>query len=150
MIRHQIPSENLKVAILGGNSTFTIQNANTEARYTYKVKKYKKLDLWFVYLLTGSDNENDYTFFGTIFDNGDFRHSKKSKISCDVPSIQGFVWVYTKVRMGIELPKHVEIYHEGKCCRCGRTLTVPESILSGFGPECVKKNKKSKKTLGSY
>lgn len=32
----------------------------------------------------------------------------------------------------------VEIWHEGKCGRCGRQLTVPESIESGFGPECVK------------
>lgn len=29
-----------------------------------------------------------------------------------------------------------EVWHEGLCGRCGRRLTVPASIESGFGPEC--------------
>jgi hypothetical protein len=29
------------------------------------------------------------------------------------------------------------VWHEGRCGRCGRKLTVPESIESGFGPECA-------------
>jgi hypothetical protein len=33
----------------------------------------------------------------------------------------------------------VEFWHEGKCCRCGRKLTVPASIASGIGPECATK-----------
>jgi hypothetical protein len=32
-----------------------------------------------------------------------------------------------------------KVHHEGRCGRCGRTLTVPESIESGIGPECAKK-----------
>jgi len=24
-----------------------------------------------------------------------------------------------------------------RCGRCGRVLTVPESVESGFGPECI-------------
>src|SRR5882672_9405186 len=36
---------------------------------------------------------------------------------------------------------HIEIWHSGSCGRCGRTLTVPESVLSGFGPECINKMK---------
>jgi hypothetical protein len=35
------------------------------------------------------------------------------------------------------LPSGWEFRHEGRCGRCGRTLTVPESIDSGFGPECI-------------
>ncbi len=137
MIRHQIEN-NLKSIILGGNAIFTIQNANTEGRFTYRVRKHKTMNLWFVYLLTGTINTNDYTFFGTIFENGDFRFSKKSKLGFNLPSVQGFIWTYNRINIGSTLPSHVEIYHEGKCCRCGRTLTVPESITSGFGPECIK------------
>jgi hypothetical protein len=37
-----------------------------------------------------------------------------------------------KVRMNA-----VEFWHEGKCGRCNRKLTVPSSIESGFGPECI-------------
>jgi hypothetical protein len=37
-----------------------------------------------------------------------------------------------------DLPESLEIWHEGSCLRCGRKLTVPESIESGYGPECIK------------
>jgi hypothetical protein len=30
-----------------------------------------------------------------------------------------------------------EVWHEGKCGKCGRALT-PSSILTGIGPECSK------------
>src|SRR5271157_2617898 len=29
--------------------------------------------------------------------------------------------------------------HEGRCCRCGRELTVPASIHAGMGPDCAEK-----------
>lgn len=29
-----------------------------------------------------------------------------------------------------------EVMHANKCCKCRRTLTTPESILKGIGPEC--------------
>ena len=29
-----------------------------------------------------------------------------------------------------------KVHHEGKCGRCGRKLTTPESCLRGIGPEC--------------
>ena len=32
----------------------------------------------------------------------------------------------------------LEVWHEGRCGRCNRALTVPESIASGIGPECAK------------
>ena len=35
------------------------------------------------------------------------------------------------------LPKTVEVWHEGICGRCGRKLTVPESVERGLGPECA-------------
>lgn len=31
----------------------------------------------------------------------------------------------------------IEVWHEGRCGRCARRLTVPESILIGIGPECA-------------
>ena len=91
---------------------------------------------WFVQLLTGSDNESDYTFFGTIFADGSFRLSRKSPIGPDAPSVKGFDWIWRHLQAG-NLPETVEVHHEGRCGRCGRALTVPESIESGFGPECI-------------
>jgi hypothetical protein len=37
------------------------------------------------------------------------------------------------------LPGSVDVLHSGRCGRCGRTLTTPDSIERGLGPECAHK-----------
>ena len=32
----------------------------------------------------------------------------------------------------------VKVFHSGKCGKCGKKLTTPESIKSGLGPYCSK------------
>ena len=34
--------------------------------------------------------------------------------------------------------KGFNLHHEGRCCRCGRVLSTPESCDRGIGPECWK------------
>lgn len=122
--------------ILAGNATVTFLNTQTQNRFTFKVSKSKDNDIHFISVLTGPDT---YTFLGSIF-NGNFKSSKKSTISESSQSFQVFNFVFNRLKTK-NLPDVIEIYHEGKCGRCGRALTVPESIVSGFGPECVKKIK---------
>ena len=121
---------------LAGNARFTPRSKRTQTRFTFRVRQPGEGKPWFVSLLTGQDNENDYSFFGTIFPDGSFRLSRKSKISALAPSVAGFEWFWSHVRAQ-RLPPQVEVHHEGRCGRCGRALTVPESIESGFGPECI-------------
>ena len=124
--------------ILAGNATVTFLNPKTDNRFTYKITKPKDSDVFFVSVLTNPDT---YTFMGSIL-SLNFKYSKKSTISESAQSFQVFKWVFDKLRAN-DLPDFLEIYHEGRCGRCGRNLTVPESIISGFGPECVKKIKPS-------
>jgi hypothetical protein len=62
---------------------------------------------------------------------------KKSRIGPDAPSAKAFAWLFPKLAAGAKLDDLVELYHEGRCGRCGRTLTVPESVATGFGPNCA-------------
>jgi hypothetical protein len=119
--------------ILGGKSTFTFLNPKTENRFTYKVKKHKTDNVYFISVLTGPDA---YTFIGSILDNT-YRHSRKSKISIDSQSARVFDYILNKLNTN-NLPDFIEIWHSGACGRCGRRLTTPESIERGFGPECIK------------
>jgi hypothetical protein len=124
--------------ILAGNAYFTVKNLNTGNRFSYRVSSPKsKAPVHFVSVLTGPDNTNDYIFIGTIFNGSSFRHSKKSRITSDAQSVKVFSWFFDKFQSGT-LPEFVTVYPEGRCGRCGRRLTVPESILTGIGPECVK------------
>lgn len=122
--------------VQAGNARLTIVSKKTGTRFTYRIRRPADDKPWFVQVLTGSDNENSYTFFGTIFTNGELRHSRKSSIGETAPSVVAFTWFWAHLLKG-NLPEGIEVHHEGRCGRCGRALTVPESIESGFGPECI-------------
>lgn len=132
---------NVRSFMMAGKAVFTVENPNTGNRFTYKVTR-KAADggmvLHFVKVLTGPDNTADYEFLGTVFPDGAFAMSRKSRIGPDAPSAKAFGWLWARIsKCGDTGPARV--LHEGRCCRCGRTLTVPESIESGVGPECAAK-----------
>lgn len=131
--------------ILAGESTFTIRNTETGNRFTYRVRDIHRADstatrdLWWVKVLTGADNDNAYRFIGSIFPTeGPFiyKHSSKAKVAETAPSVVAFKW-FLRMLQTTALPENVEMFHMGRCGRCGKTLTVPESIEAGYGPECV-------------
>jgi hypothetical protein len=128
---------------LAGNATITLVSKRTGARFTYKVQRKaaerpgaERPAFWFVKVLTGADNENSFEFLGTIKPAA-FMHGKKSRIKPQAPSAMAFAWFWGRLVAAKALPDDLEIWHEGKCGRCGRKLTVPESIATGFGPDCV-------------
>lgn len=130
--------------VLAGAATFTLVSRATGARFTYRVRSCENNDaLWFVSVLTGQDNENSYSYLGIIRDSTlgyRFQRTAKSRLSADSPSCKAADWFFRAVFAVVPiLPASVEFWHEGRCCRCGRKLTVPESIAAGVGPECASK-----------
>lgn len=118
---------------LAGYATITVQGR--EARFTYKIVASdpdpNRPPVHFVRVLTGPDNESHYEFLGTIFKDG-FRVSGKSRIGHAAPSAVAFQWLERNWESTF-----AKVWHEGVCGRCGRKLTVPESIETGLGPTCA-------------
>ena len=79
-------------------------------------------------------------FLGTVWgEHGshDVRRSGKVTVSNSATSARLLAWVMACIDGKVADPlAKAEFWHEGRCGRCGRTLTVPESIASGVGPEC--------------
>jgi hypothetical protein len=132
--------------VLAGRAKFTLVSKATGARFTFRVSVPKDLEpgvdpIHFVSLLTGADNESAYSYFGYV-KRGVFYHGRaKAKVAETAPSCKAFVWFFRmlitqQIKPLLDAGK-VEFWHEGACGRCGRTLTVPSSIASGFGPECI-------------
>lgn len=125
---------------LAGNATFTLRSAKTGTRYTFKMRKVDDAERWFVMVLTGPDNEGDYTYMGMV-DGGVhgfmFKLTRASKMAEGSPPIAAMRFFAQQVLTQRRLPEGLEVYHEDRCGRCGRTLTVPESIERGIGPECA-------------
>jgi hypothetical protein len=124
-----------------GNATLTLVSLKTGNRFTYSIRANDDSTAYFVGLLTGPDNREDYKYMGRIA-RGIYWHGRKvpraGDIGREAPSALAFDYVWRALARG-EMPAQCEIWHEGKCGRCGRKLTVPESIASGFGPECIGK-----------
>jgi hypothetical protein len=130
--------------IKAGNAYFTVRSQKTGVRYTFRVAKAKPQpgrehwtgNSYFVSLLTGPENTSDYTYVGMIRD-GSFRLTQASTMQADSGPVAAFRWVWGFLNLK-QMPPQAEIWHEGRCGRCGRMLTVPESIEAGIGPECAK------------
>lgn len=136
--------QNIINFLYGGNATLTIKSEQTGKHLTFKVKIAKKDDdnsPYFVSVLSGPDNYSNYSYIGIITNKDTFRLTTKSKVSNDAVSYKAFNYFFNCIKRNM-LHKDLSVFHEGKCARCGRKLTTPESILSGFGPECIKKSKK--------
>lgn len=128
--------------ITAGKSFFTLSSLKTGQRFTFKVRKSDDkagwAPAWFVYLLTGSENTGSYSYMGYIDTDGDFKLTRKSKVPATATSVSAFRWLWTRVsEQGKDLPTDAEFRHANRCGRCGKVLTVPESVDSGYGPECI-------------
>lgn len=120
--------------ICGGRATFTVRSTKTGTRFTFRVRLSDDKRMRFVSVLTGPD---DYTYLGHVHIGRDiYFHGRKSRVTEDAPSNKAFAWVWREL-VRDNMPPTLEVWHEGACGRCGRRLTVPESIASGFGPECI-------------
>lgn len=135
-------SDAVREFVLAGNATITLLSRVTLQRFTYKIRQPDENKPHFVGLLRGADNENDFQFMGTIFKGSHLAQSsyvpgRSSRIGHESFSSKAFIWFWKHLRKG-ELPDSLEVWHEGRCGRCGRKLTVPSSIESGMGPECAR------------
>ena len=128
--------------VLAGNAILTLESQKTGVHYTYRVQRAKAPDgspcnRWFVSLLTGPQNTSDYTYIGLLDEYG-FRLTAGSKLGADAAPVRGFKFMWTHAHDRNSMPPQMLVRHEGRCGRCSRVLTVPESLDNGNGPECIK------------
>lgn len=132
------------------NGRLTVRSCATGEHRTFQVRS-----AWFkgddkegpprrlVELLTGPDNESDYQAFGQLevyrSDDPHPHEAFRIKIWRRFQEDSQFARL---ARMLERIEEHeeagrVELFFEGRCRRCNRALTVPESIESGIGPTCA-------------
>jgi len=140
--------------ILGGEAIFSFVSIATGKKFTYKCVQSTKWDdklnkkvpqqRWFVSVLTGPDNNSDYTYAGTIDnkvkDKWIIRITEKSGITAEADSFKGFSAVLDVLQSSVSridaYREKLLIYHDGNCSKCGRHLSDPVSVSVGQGPIC--------------
>ena len=142
-----------KQFLTAGEAIFTVEvpeehrKEGVKPHYTYRVDKVeqnaKYPEAYFVKLLSGPDNTSDYSYVGRLDQFVGFvETTAKSKFTHESYPVK----LLNRVVARVWCDDHAayeqygfKVHHEGKCGRCGRRLTVPESVESGIGPECAKK-----------
>ncbi len=133
-----------KEFVLAGRAVFTVHNSSGN-HYTFKVTKKEdqngRGDIFFLSLLSGSDNDRSYTYLGMVTKDGKIRLTRASKMGDDSLPVKVAAWALRTIWDEEEVPNGYGINHAGRCGRCGRTLTRPEGVdpegfRFGFGPEC--------------
>lgn len=137
----ELKTADIPAYALAGNATVTLTFGNTATRFTYKIKKAKdKENVYFINLLNGPYNEIDYKYIGCYFSDTEYFHATKPYRDRSIiswpRSLRAIRFFLSKL---YNVPSNTHVYHEGRCGRCGRKLTTPESIERGLGPECYKR-----------
>jgi hypothetical protein len=90
-----------------------------------------------VKLLTGSDNNNDYTAIGVCVPEGIKLFAKH--IGLADKEVGQALSLLVSSKEAQELAGEMYALESSNCYRCHRTLTVPASIHRGLGPDCAQK-----------
>jgi hypothetical protein len=124
-----------------GKAKITLVSTATGTRFTYRIGSSDDGSTQFVSVLCGPDNTANYKYVGRIARDIFWAGRKVPRpgdISPDAQSSKAFAFAWRKLVQGT-IPAGLEVWHEGSCGRCGRSLTVPESVARGLGPECAGK-----------
>ena len=143
--RKPISPNQFRNFIFAGRAVFTLENKTTDNYITFKVKQMRKVNepvphMYVVECKALGDNNYGYTLLGFLNLQTRTFSSRVEQmgLSKDYIGFKTWVWLLRNLET-LERFEALAIYHEGKCCKCGMPLTVPESITSGIGPECLKR-----------
>lgn len=129
--------------LVGGKAVLTIKSRKTGKHFTYRISKKDepgRRPVFFVGVLADGDNEGAFRYLGMFEQDQavpNLRLTSKSHATAESPSVLAFRYLLQQIYVVGQIPlEQLEVYHEGKCCKCARKLTHPISLVLGIGPEC--------------
>ena len=137
----------------GFNGLYTVQNDDTGEHRTFAVRRQKD-DARFApgeriaALLTGPSNENDYQSFAFVRPDASlavWKSKRGGAFDHYARMLEKALLMFAGVAAETATaaitygPNKYTVALAKRCSRCNRTLTTPESIRRGLGPECANK-----------
>jgi hypothetical protein len=125
-------------------ASFCGENKECKGHYTFQVNHREATEKWgesyFVKLLAGPDNTSDYQYLGMLNpQTGQVKLTRASRMTDDSWPVRLVRRIFARLwaNEGAKIAQAgFRLMHSGRCGRCGRKLTTPESLDSGLGPVC--------------
>ena len=130
--------------LLAGKALFTVSNPKG-GHFTFKVRRVEsewpigsgRMSLTYFVNVKTTESDRPYQYIGILNTmTGDIKCTMKSVFLPGSKEYDVAKWACQVVIGGKLIPAGYHIQHAGQCGKCGRTLTDPESIERGIGPEC--------------
>jgi len=132
--------------LLAGKALFTVTNPRGD-HFTFKVRKVTSdwpkgsgiMTTSYFVSVKSPGGMYPYRYIGLLnSETGGVKCTGKSEFIPGTTEYNVAAWACGTVIKTKNLPDGYNIEHAGACGRCGKTLTDPESIELGIGPECRK------------
>jgi hypothetical protein len=142
--RSNVAIKALPTLFFAGRAVLTFENHEAGTHMTVKVSqardkqdRKKLLPMFHVSVKLLGDRLQSYAYAGTVFtDTGNWNLSRKVNSNDQIARV--FRWLKAVTSNPEALRGKVNLFHEGRCCKCGLPLTHPESISTAIGPKCLK------------
>lgn len=124
------------------NGRYTIESTRTGEHRTFRVETEFSMDgvVRPISLLTGPENDNPdhYTVFGYVSEAGIQVLESMRGDDKLFEQYADMLWTLSlDGAFSSWAARGYRIYLEGRCLRCNRLLTTPDSIKRGIGPRCA-------------
>lgn len=117
----------------GCHGSITARSLATGNHYTFKFRQSSGGALLALILVDG----DQWRYLGVVdFPRRTLRLTPKSNFSNASQAYLALRWL---IQLAEFNPAVVEVMHDGRCGRCGRPLTHPDSIQAGIGPICAQR-----------
>lgn len=142
----QLKPEDVKRFVLAGKAFVTLKSGKTGKQFTYKIVKSNKDPN--VYSIRLREFEKfAYRYIGSYYrDTNKLKFAKQYHlipIEVCPPYVRAIKFLFERID---NIPEQLMVFHNGRCGRCGRPLTNEESMKTGFGAECYRKERKTNET----
>jgi hypothetical protein len=143
---HPLDAAAFRSFIFQGKALFTLENKEKGTHITFKVKSPKRrrgtpedLTVFDIEAKALNDGYSGMRYLGRL-DRKTRILKESGRVPKDHPGILTLHWLMRNWSRLEEFERDgkLAMYHLGICCKCGLSLTVPESIQNGIGPQCKK------------
>jgi hypothetical protein len=112
---------------------FTVRSKVTGKDYTFRIARVPYNGRWYSHV----NVETGYLNFQYLGFYTEGRILRKGKL-VDTPAALAAAWLLRNLENPGQL-NAVDLFHTGRCLKCGRELTDAVSIEAGLGPVCIGK-----------